>query len=66
MYMFEGKFVYEINPAFRSSVLEKCRYSEFSLFYMKITASVTKSSHQDCGRTIYTYRFFPFTHTPLF
>ena len=31
---------------------------ELSRFHMKITASVTKSSHQDCGPCIYIYLFF--------
>ena len=35
-----------------------------SLFHMKTTVSVTKSSHQDCGPcTIYTYLFLSFTYT---
>ena len=38
-----------------------------SLFHMKITASVTKSLHQDCG-TCYLHWpiFFPYTYTLLF
>ena len=38
-----------------------------SLFHMKITVSVTKSSHQDCGPcAIYTYLFLSFIYTLLF
>ena len=29
-----------------------------SLFHMKITARVTKSSHEDCGHAICIYKFF--------
>ena len=37
-----------------------------SLFQMKITVSVTKSSHQDYGCAVYTYLFFSYTSTLLF
>ena len=37
-----------------------------SLFHMKITVSVAKSPHQDCGPcAIYTYLFLSFTNTLL-
>ena len=38
----------------------------YSLFHMKITASVTRSSYQDRGRAIYTYPFFSCTYILLF
>ena len=58
--------IFATNHSQLSHASDASKDSMFSLFHMRITASVTKSSHQDCGPCyLHLPIFFLYTHSPV-